>query len=252
MDLSIIIPAYNEEDYLPITIQRLKEAISGAATIEFNWELIVCDNNSSDNTPAVARQLGAHVVFEPENHISKARNRGASQAIGNWLLFMDADTYPNKALMTEVFSLIFQDQFIGCGVTVSVEGSSLFNKLRMERLNPIFRSLKIAGGAFLLCRRDSFEAIGGFSEGLFAYEEIDFIFRLKKYGKSIGRRFVVLHQNPVLTSGRKGVIGFKSITTMVISNLFAVWLFLMYYLWPNLSVQKWGKSFLGYWYAQRK
>ena len=57
-------------------------------------ELIVCDNNSSDATPAIAAAAGARVVFEPVNQIGRARNAAAAAATGDWLVFVDADSHP--------------------------------------------------------------------------------------------------------------------------------------------------------------
>ncbi|MCX7827224.1 MAG: glycosyltransferase, partial [Verrucomicrobiae bacterium] len=91
--ISVIIPAYNEERYLPTTLASLRQAADcyrrerGAEI-----EIIVADNNSSDRTADVARQCGADaVVREPINQISRARNAGARAARGEWLAFCDAD-----------------------------------------------------------------------------------------------------------------------------------------------------------------
>ena len=76
MDLSIIIPAYNEEKLIAETIGRIQTAVSPLTTYGTQYELIVCDNNSTDDTAVLAQQAGATVVFEPDNHIAKARNTG--------------------------------------------------------------------------------------------------------------------------------------------------------------------------------
>ena len=52
----------------------------------FTSEIIVVDNNSTDNTANLA--AGAQVVFEPINQIGRARNAGAAVAVGDWLLFV--------------------------------------------------------------------------------------------------------------------------------------------------------------------
>ena len=64
MRFSIIVPAFNEEGLLAATLESIKSAaraFDGAG----GWELIVCDNNSTDRTAEVARGEGAQVVFEP-------------------------------------------------------------------------------------------------------------------------------------------------------------------------------------------
>ncbi|MEL6822388.1 MAG: glycosyltransferase, partial [Calditrichota bacterium] len=203
MFLTVIIPAWNEAEQisvnLPLLKQRLEQSFAG-----YDWEVIVCDNNSSDATAEVATEHGAKVLFEPENQISRARNTGAAAAKGEWLLFIDADTLPSADLLGETKEVCLTEEFLGCGSTVNVVGGTLLNKLRMERLNPLFRLLNFCGGAYLLVERDAFESIGGFSIGLYAYEEIDFVMRLKRYARKKGKRFMVLHHYPVVTSGRKG------------------------------------------------
>ena len=155
-----------------------------------------------------------------------------------------------RHLVQEVLDLMSSQEYIGCGSTVAVEGGSLFNKLRMERLNPFFRCFKYSGGVFLLCRKEAFQAIQGFSLGLYAYEEFDFICRLKRYGRSKGKRFTVLHRHPVITSGRKGASG-ANILSIFVSNMAALLLFGLYHVLPAKVFGKINSKFLGYWYKHR-
>lgn len=89
IDYSIIIPAYNEEALLANTLEVLHKTM---AEIPLSGEIIVTDNNSTDRTPEIAKAVGAKVVFEPINQISRARNTGAKHAEGRYLVFIDADT----------------------------------------------------------------------------------------------------------------------------------------------------------------
>lgn len=248
MFISIIIPAWNEarqlSNNLPALIKRLEIVSSGSA-----WELIVCDNNSSDATAEVARENGAKVVFESINQISRARNTGAAKAAGEWLLFIDADTLPSIDLLNETLSICLSGKYIGCGSTIEVAGGTLLNKLRMERLNPLFRLFNFCGGAYLLVRREAFENIGGFSTGLYAYEEIDFVLRLKHYARKQGKRFTVLHRHPVITSGRKGDYKLPSLLRLFFSNFAALVLFLLHFILPSSWMQWIGRRSLGYWYS---
>src|SRR5688572_1912804 len=79
-------------------------------------ELIVCDNNSTDRTAEIARAAGATVVFEPINQIARARNRGAAAATGDWLIFVDADSYPTRELLEEVRKAILSGALAGGAV----------------------------------------------------------------------------------------------------------------------------------------
>ena len=94
---SIVIPAFNEENYLGNTLDSLRSGMSEISDLK--GEIIVVDNNSSDKTAEVATAKGARVVFEPINQISKARNTGAKLAKGEYLIFIDADTQVSPELL---------------------------------------------------------------------------------------------------------------------------------------------------------
>jgi glycosyltransferase involved in cell wall biosynthesis len=82
--LSIIIPSYNEEKYLPKLLKSIKKQ-------DFkDYEIIVADNNSKDNTRQIALSYGAQIV--DGGRPATARNNGVKVAKGDYLLFLDADT----------------------------------------------------------------------------------------------------------------------------------------------------------------
>jgi len=250
MLLSVVIPAFNEQNQIGGSLQRIEQALVSNQRDGLSWELIVCDNNSTDQTAAVASEFGATVVFEPVNQISLARNTGASIARGDWLLFIDADSYPSSELMAEVLDLASAGHHIGCGSTITVKDGTLFNKLRLERLNPLFRLFRLCGGVFILCEREAFTSIGGFSLSVFALEEIDFVIRLKRYGRTQRKLFAILHRNPVFTSGRKGGYGIRSFARICVSNVAAVVLLLLSLVLPPKFMPKAPSFLLSYWYGR--
>jgi glycosyltransferase involved in cell wall biosynthesis len=198
--LSIVVPAYNEEKLLAATLDCI-----GAATAPLDahqWELVVCDNNSTDRTAEIAREHGARVVSEPVNQISRARNAGAAVATGDWLVFVDADSHPSPALLASVLEEI-KDNAIGGGSTVAGDDPTLMMRGPVAIWNVISRTARWAAGSFIFCETRAFRAIGGFSEELYASEEIDFSIRLKRLARVEGRRFVILHRHPLRTSARK-------------------------------------------------
>jgi glycosyltransferase involved in cell wall biosynthesis len=161
-------------------------------------ELIVCDNNSTDRTAEIARAAGARVVFEPVNQIARARNMGAAQASGDWLLFVDADSSPTAALFQDVLEVIDEGKALGGGSTVVLHGAPLALLVWVAAWNALSRTMKWAAGSFIFCEAAAFRGVRGFSEELYAAEEIDLSRRLKRRG-----RVVFLHRHPLLTSGRK-------------------------------------------------
>src|SRR4030095_5158372 len=90
LTISVLIPAFNEEALIARTIESVQQSFAEVGHTAF--EIIVCDNNSTDRTAQVAQSKGARVVFEPHNQISRARNAAANHAQGEWLIFLDADT----------------------------------------------------------------------------------------------------------------------------------------------------------------
>jgi len=203
--VSIVIPAFNEGKRLRQSVQQIRDACSAAPDIAAAYEIILCDNNSTDATAAVADQAGCRVIFEPVNQISSARNRGASVASGHWLLFIDADSWPSPELMGDVVPLLRDETCIGCGSTIRVIDGPRWFKFAWESKNWSMRTFKWCPGGFILCRTEAFREIGGFSEEHYLFEETDFVARLKKYGATRGQKFIILHKHPFSSSGRRGI-----------------------------------------------
>jgi glycosyltransferase involved in cell wall biosynthesis len=87
-------------------LQSIRCAASAFSQVGWEHEIIVCDNNSTDRTGELARAEGARVLFEPVNQISRARNAGAAVANGQWLVFVDADSFPSVELFAEMLAHI--------------------------------------------------------------------------------------------------------------------------------------------------
>ena len=198
MLVSVIIPAFNEEQLLGESLRQVNAAMTTFARRGWDWELVVCDNNSTDRTAAIAREAGARVVFEPVNQISRARNAGAAAATGDWLLFIDADCSPSNDLFEDLRIQIEEGGCIAGGCTVALPDASAGVKAWVALWNALSRALSWAAGSFFFCEARAFREAGGFSEQLYAAEEIDLSRRLKRRG-----RLVILHRHPLATSARK-------------------------------------------------
>lgn len=200
-EFSVIIPAYNEQRYLPQTLSALQSAME---VCRCPGEVVVVDNNSSDHTARTARRHGARVVFEPINQISRARNTGAQNTRGRYLIFLDADTRVSAALLQGTLDLLRDGRCAGGGSTVQPD----------RRLKPLFRhavglwnrvsrTLQVAAGCYVFCTRAGFQAVGGFSEKVYVGEEIWFSRSYRQWARRHGRVFRILHHAPVITSARK-------------------------------------------------
>jgi glycosyltransferase involved in cell wall biosynthesis len=203
MKISIIVPAFNEEKLIRRTLVSIRDSASVFAEFGFEFELIVCDNNSSDRTSGIAEEQGAIVVFEKVNQIARARNTGASAATGDWLLFIDADSHPNPDLFRAVAREIQSGRAIGGGATIRPDEPILFVVLVTQLWNLISRLKCWAAGSFIYCETFAFRQLGGFSEKLFATEEIEFSIRLKQLARLHNRKVVIIRSFPLITSVRK-------------------------------------------------
>lgn len=203
LKISIVIPAFNEERLLGETLRQVNAARAAFARAGWESELIVCDNNSRDRTAEIARTNSATVVFEPINQIARARNSGAAAATGDWLLFVDADSHPSMELFAEVVAEIETGKCLAGGCTIRMEAGYPKASLITHGWNWASRWRRLLAGSFIFVDTAAFRKIGGFSNELFAGEELDLSHRLKKLARESGRKIVILHRHPLLTSARK-------------------------------------------------
>lgn len=201
-DYSIIIPAFNEAAELPTTLKAIQSAMAAQEEV---GECIVVDNNSTDNTAVIAQSAGAdRVVFEPVNQIARARNTGAANSRGRLLIFIDADTRIDLALLSEALRLLNSGTCVGGGSTIEFEGDiGVIGRTGIAVWKYISTLTRTAAGSFLFCRRDAFEAIGGFDQKLYAGEEVRLSRLLRKWGRAHQLSFDIIASHPVRTSERK-------------------------------------------------
>jgi len=201
--ISVIIPAFNEERLLPETLRHVNTALDEFTKRQWQTEVIVCDNNSTDRTAELALQAGAKVIFEPINQIGRARNRGASAASGDWLIFVDADCKPSAELFAEVASQMEQGNCLAGGSTVKLDGNFPLGRWLIGLWNLVSRTGRWMAGSFIFCEASAFRTIGGFSEDLFVAEELALAKRFKQLAREQNKRIVILRTHPLVTSGRK-------------------------------------------------
>jgi len=203
LKISIIVPAFNEERLLGASLTQIKSAASEFARRGWEFELIVCDNNSTDHTAEIARAAGAAVVFEPVNQIARARNRGAAAATGDWLVFVDADSHPSAALFADVTEQIQSGRCLAGGTTVRMDERHLVAGFITWLWNCASRIGRWLAGSFIFCEAAAFRKLGGFNQELFAAEELELSQRLKRLARESNRNIVILHHHPLVTSARK-------------------------------------------------
>ena len=192
--LSFVIPAYNEEKYLPATLCAL---FASAEAVGEPFEVLVVDDASTDHTAEVAREGGARVVSVNNRQIAATRNAGARAAKGDVLFFVDADTLANPAVIRAALRSL-RNGAVGGGCLFRYdEPVPLWARAVYPLAVLACRMVALTGGCFLFCTRTAFTTIGGFSEEMFAAEEMEFAKALKRIGRFVVPRPVVV------TSARK-------------------------------------------------
>ena len=177
MIFSIIIPTYNEEEYLPVLLKSIKKQ-------DFSdYEIIVADANSTDKTRDIAKDYGCIVVDGGLPAVG--RNNGAKVAKGEYLMFLDSDLELTDEYLRNVL-YEFQNEHLGIAITQMLPMSNkIEDKLFHDFANQFMISVeKIkphgAGCYGIIAKRKLHEECGGFDESLTFGEDTDYIERLAK------------------------------------------------------------------------
>jgi glycosyltransferase involved in cell wall biosynthesis len=215
--ISLIIPAYNEEHYLPACLDAVMRHVAGKAI-----EIVVVDNNSTDGTKQVVERY-PHVtyVFEPRKGITRARQRGFLASRGDILAYVDADTHPPAGWIEQIWEQFGADANLAC-----LSGPYSFYDLGGIRnavstawfvaARPLYRitGYLMVGGNFAI-RRAVLDGMGGFDSSIEFYgEDVDIGRRAKKHGTVLfSPRFVM-----PTSARRMKTQGFAKIAGLYLAN----------------------------------
>jgi glycosyltransferase involved in cell wall biosynthesis len=198
--VSVILCTHNRAQRLEQTLNSLQEM---TVPIDLPWELIIVDNNSSDNTREVVdnfiakSDLNVKYVVERKQGLSRARNMGIQIASGNIMTFTDDDCIVDRSWIEAISREFHSDELIaGIGGRVL-----LYNKMdrpvsirtHEERkvLTSIGEILKLMIGCNMAFARPVFDMVGifdtdlGAGTGFASAEDLDFIYRIYKKGLKI-------------------------------------------------------------------
>ncbi len=183
--ISVIIPTYNHEDFISKAIDSVLDQTYK------DLEIIVVDDGSTDNTRYVIKKYDEKVkyIFQANRGLASARNTGILASKGEFIAFLDADDIwlPSKLeLQIELMLKAGSIGAVGCagyfldrreriigrfGVQNRTSKEKLLNKLSTN-------NIVNAGGSAILVRRECFEKVGLFDEGLTAVEDWDMWLRI--------------------------------------------------------------------------
>jgi glycosyltransferase involved in cell wall biosynthesis len=199
---SLIIPAYNEEAYLPHLLDTVNAARQRYADGAEAIEVIVADNTSTDATAHVARSRGCRVVQEHQRLIAAVRNRGARAANGQVLVFVDADTRIHPDTFNAIDRTLSTGKVIAGATGVKMERVSLGIAISfIVVVSMVWLTGMDTGVVF--CRREDFDAVGGYNEGRLFAEDVQLLLDLKQLGRSKGQKLVRIRSAKAICSTRK-------------------------------------------------
>lgn len=182
--ITIIICTYNRSGSLKYTLESL---FVQEVDESFDYEIIVVDNNSKDKTKILVESYIPRLrdrlkyVFEPNQGLSYARNRGIKEAKGGILVFTDDDCQPEKKWILKIWGKFKANEKLD-GILGGFFWRSEYNK----QTNPEIDNSIGGGGLNMGFRKEIFKQIGLFDINLGAgsigcsAEDAEFIYRAKK------------------------------------------------------------------------
>lgn len=179
--LSIIISTLNEEKYLP----KLLESID--LQDYKDYEIIVSDGNSKDNTQKIAMDHNCKLKVSEKKSPAYGRNQGAIEANGDLLLFLDADTILPKNFFSQALKTFKEKKLNVAGFYLKFTFNKFSYRLMSVLINTFFflsqyiKPLSI--GAAILVEKSYHQKIKGFDESIFVGEDHDYSQRIAKIGK---------------------------------------------------------------------
>ncbi|MCC9167669.1 TIGR04283 family arsenosugar biosynthesis glycosyltransferase [Pontibacter harenae] len=205
MQLSIIIPTYNEAATIGQLLQYLRQHVTP------DTELLIADGGSKDGTQSIAEANGVSVVACASKGRALQMNTGAAAASGNILYFLHADTYPPKDFQEQIQRAVQHGYGSGCFrlrfdlVHWFLRANAWFTRFDVDAVR--------FGDQSLFVEREVFWKAGGYNEKFLLLEDQEIVKRLKRYAS-----FTVL-PSAVVTSARKykhyGVLRLQSVYYLV-------------------------------------
>jgi rSAM/selenodomain-associated transferase 2 len=173
MDISIIIPTYNEEEHISRLVGHLWQHSQGLVR-----EIVVVDGGSQDNTRSLAEQAGARVYLSPRKGRATQMNYGACRVQGAVLYFVHADSFPPASYPADVLAAIQAGFPMGCFRFRFLSDKAL---LKINAYCTRFDRIMCRGGdQTLFILRSVFEQLQGYKDDYLIMEEYDLLLRARK------------------------------------------------------------------------
>ena len=177
--ISIIIPTFNEERYLPKLLECIKKQTWK------NYEVIVADADSDDKTRQIAKKYHCKIV--KGGFPAVGRNNGAKAAKGNILLFLDSDVQFDDNFLKNAVVEFEKRKLDVAGCYIYPLGNNVLDKIFFWIFNLWTCSTQIfypnASGGGIFCKKWLHKKVNGFNEEIRLSEDMDYVKRCGKHGK---------------------------------------------------------------------
>ncbi len=215
MDISVVIPALNEEKYIGTCLKSLRDQ-----RFNGNYEVIVADDSSEDGTVAVAEKYADKVVVHGRGSISYGRQKGAEAAKYPAIAFTDADTFVAPDWLAQLSACLDRERVVGVhGQLMPLDGNAVENNFCRYVLPP-YSALMVGihqpsvPGANFAVTKKAFEKVGGFNTKLITAEDVELCKRIKREGRFLFNRNAVVY----VSTRRVRKWGYAKVVSFHISN----------------------------------
>ncbi len=216
--ISVVIPAYNEERL----IKRCLKAVFKQTFPQTEYEVVVVDNNSTDETAEIVQKSfpQARLIKETEQGVVFARIRGVNEAQGKIIAMTDADTVVPPSWLDKLAKAYAEKEVVAVGGTTDFAYKNNFIRFCQFFINHFNLTFRTFPGQNMSFRRDAYFKCGGFSTKINLCEDFYLSVKIKKIGQ-----VMVLPDNPVVPSSRRFFDSFFSYASKYIINVFTILLF---------------------------
>jgi glycosyltransferase involved in cell wall biosynthesis len=205
MKYSFIIPTLNEEKLLPILLNQIVES---EIIEKYDCEIVISDGGSTDTTLEVAKKYTDQIIQHSRNNrqtIAEGRNSGANISSGDILIFIDGDIvfYNLNIFMQKVENTFNDNKYLAmtCYINIHPNERIFSDKIFLSFYNWYFRILNNIGvgmgrGECQIIPKEIFDNIGGYNQTLVAGEDFDLFKRIRKNGKILFDKNLVIYESP--------------------------------------------------------
>lgn len=207
--VSVVLPLYNDAGSIGAVLAALQRQVTARA-----FEVIVIDDGSRDAGPQVARAAGARVVTQANAGPAAARNRGAQEARGQIVLFLDSDCEPPPNWVEAMAGAMDDPRFDAVMGTIRAANDGVVPRIVQAEVDERYQGMRAArdGVDFIAApscgfRRAVFLRLGGFDRRLRQAEDVEIAYRTR----AAGHRIAFVEAAPVAHHHQTGWAEFLSV-----------------------------------------